>query len=181
MLRELETKRLALREMRLEDAPALQAWQNCPAQWRHMAMEPEEFADGAARIARYLEHRGAGDQRRLFVYVAILKSSGALVATAGLSRYQPAVASLGLSVASSHGARGYGTELATRLLGYGFEDLGLHRIDADVAIENLACMRVLEKVGMVREGIARDCIRAQGRWWTEAKFAILRTDRLQSV
>ncbi len=181
MLRELETKRLFLREMRLEDAPALQLWQSCPAQWRHQAIEPEEFADGAARIARYLEHRGAGHQRRLFVYVAVLKSSGQIVGTAGLSRFQPAIASLGLGVASSHGARGYGTELATRLLAYGFEDVGLHRISADVAIENLACIRVLEKAGMVREGIARDCIRAQGRWWTEAKYAMLRPDYTQPV
>ena len=44
------------------------------------------------------------------------------------------------------------------------------------AIENLACIRVLEKAGMVREGVARDCIWAQGRWWTEAKYAMLKPD-----
>lgn len=51
--------------------------------------------------------------------------------------------------------------------------LKLHRIEADVALENVPCIRLLERVGMVREGVLRDCIRAQGRWWTEAKYAIL--------
>ena len=75
-------------------------------------------------------------------------------------------------MAASHAARGYGTEIAERLLAFGFEDLRLDRISADVAIENLACIRVLEKAGMVREGVARDCIWAQGRWWTEAQYVM---------
>jgi [ribosomal protein S5]-alanine N-acetyltransferase len=201
MLRELETERLTLREMRPADAPALQVWQSNPTQWRQQAIEPEEFADAGARIARYLEHRGAGAQRRLFVYVAILKSTGAIVGTAGLSRSGPGVASLGvaslgvaslgvaslgvaslgLSVAASHASRGYGTEIAERLLAFGFEDLRLDRISADVAIENLACIRVLEKASMVREGVARDCIWAQGRWWTEAQYVMRSEDYVRSL
>jgi RimJ/RimL family protein N-acetyltransferase len=181
MLRELETERLALREMRPADAPALQVWQSSPAQWRQQAIEPEEFAAAGVRIARYLEHRGAGARRRLFVYVAILKSTGAIVGSAGLSRSGPGVASLGFSVAASHAARGYGTEIAERLLAFGFEDLRLHRISADVAIENLACTRVLEKAGMVREGVARDCIWAQGRWWTEAQYVMHSGDYAPSL
>jgi RimJ/RimL family protein N-acetyltransferase len=181
MLRELETERLTLREMRPADAPALQVWQSNPAQWRQQAIEPEEFADAGARIARNLEHRGAGAQRRLFVYVAILKSTGALVGTAGLSRSGTGVASLGLSVAASHASRGYGTEVAERLLAFGFEDLRFDRINANVAIENLACIRMLEKASMVREGVARDCIRAQGRWWTEAQYVMRSEDYVRSL
>jgi [ribosomal protein S5]-alanine N-acetyltransferase len=176
MLRELETRRLILRELRLEDASALGSWPKDPPPWQHQAMEPEEFADSAARVRRYLQYRGEGSERRLFVYVAIEKASGALMATAGLSRSGRSAASLGLSIAATHAGQGFATEIAARLLAYGFEYLALHRICADVALENAACLRVMEKIGMVREGVARDCIWAQGRWWTEAQYAMLESD-----
>ena len=66
--------------------------------------------------------------------------------------------------------------MAGRLLAYGFGDIGVHRIAADVAVSNTPCIKVLEKLGMTREGVARDCIFAQGKWWTEAKYAILESD-----
>jgi RimJ/RimL family protein N-acetyltransferase len=180
MLRELETRRLILRELRLEDASALQSWPKSPPPWQHQAMEPEEFTDSAARVRRYLQYRGEGSERRLFVYVAIEKASGVLMATAGLSRSGRSAASLGLSIAATHAGQGFATETAARLLGYGFEYLALHRICADVALENAACLRVMEKIGMVREGVARDCIWAQGRWWTEAQYAMLESDYAQA-
>jgi RimJ/RimL family protein N-acetyltransferase len=180
MLRELETGRLTLRELRLDDAPALQRWPKSPPQWQHQAMEPEEFADTAARVGRYLQHRGEGAERRLFVYVAIEKASGVLMASAGLSRSGRSAASLGLAIAASHAGQGFATEIAAQLLAYGFEDLALHRICAGVALENAACLRVMEKIGMVREGVARDCIWAQGRWWTEAQYAMLRSDYVRA-
>jgi RimJ/RimL family protein N-acetyltransferase len=66
--------------------------------------------------------------------------------------------------------------MVRRLIAFGFGDLGFHRIAADVAVENHACIRLLEKVGLQFEGVSRDCIRAQGRWWTEARYAILASD-----
>ena len=176
MLPELNTSRLILRELAPEDAPAIQPWQNSPMQWRHMAVEPAEFADAAARIARYIKYRGDDTNRRLLVYAARLKSNGSVLGSVSLARSHSAIASLGLSVAATYGGRGYGTELARVMLAFGFRDLGLHRIDADVALENHPCMRVMEKVGMRREGVLRDCIFAQGRWWTEAKYAMLASD-----
>jgi [ribosomal protein S5]-alanine N-acetyltransferase len=176
MLTELETERLVLRELDLADAPALQAFQNCPTQWRHQAVEPAELADSKARIDNYLKYRGSGVERRLFVYLARRKQDGAVIGTVSLGRSHPAIASLGLGVAAVHGGRGFGTEMARRLLAFGFMELALHRVAADVAVENRACIRVLEKIGMQREGVMRDCIFAQGRWWTEAKYALLKSD-----
>lgn len=182
MLPELQTDRLVLREVCLDDGPALQAFQNSPEQWQHQAIDPQEFADGTLRVRRYFEHRGPDAERRLFVYVAIEKSSGTLIGQASLSRSHPAIAHLGFGVAASHANRGYATEMARRLVTFGFEQVAVHRIAADVALENKPCTRVLEKIGMTREGVARDCIMAQGRWWTEAKYAILEQDhRLQAL
>jgi ribosomal-protein-alanine N-acetyltransferase len=176
MLPELQTERLVLREVRLEDGPALQAFQSRPEQWQRMAMEPEEFADGTLRVQRYFEHRGPDSGRRLFVYVAHERSFGVLVGQVSFSRSHPALASLGFSVATEYWNKGYAAEMATRLIEFGFDEIGLHRVSADVAIENEASKRVLDKIGMTYEGTARDCIWAQGRWWTESQYAILVDD-----
>lgn len=178
MLPELETSRLTLRELSPEDAPAIEAaWESSPAQWRYQAVEPEEFTNVAQRIANYLKYRGDGDRRRIYDYVARLRSDGSLIGGASFGRSHPAIASLGLRVVPSHGGRGYATELAQRMLAFGFGELRLNRIEADVALENKPCLRVMEKIGMRREGVARECIFAQGRWWTEARYAMLASDR----
>src|SRR5262245_43882125 len=177
MLPELETKRVILRELAAEDAPAIEAaWQNSPTQWRYQAVEPVEFTNVPERIANYLRYRGDGERRRIYDYVARLRSDGSVIGGVSLGRSHPAIASLGLRVADSHGGRGYATEIARRMLAFGFGDLSLNRIEADVALENAPCLRVMDKIGMRREGVARECIFAQGRWWTEARFAMLASD-----
>ncbi len=174
MLPELDTERLVMREVRLEDGPALHTLQNRPEQFRYQAVEPEELTDGALRVQRYFQHRGPESQQRLFAYVAHEKSLGVLIGQVSLSRFfHPAQASIGFGVATEYWGGGYATEMAARFIGFGFDQIRLHRISADVAVENRPCQRALEKIGMKYEGTARDCIWAQGRWWTEAKYAIL--------
>ena len=180
MLPILETERLSLREIALEDGPAIQAFQACEDQWRYTAVEPEELADGTMRIRRYLEHCGPDEARRLFVYAAVEKCSGEIIGQISLSRMMhPAIASLGYGVAGNRAGKGYATEMAARLLAFGFKDVGVNRITADIAVENQPSIRVVEKVGMTREGVARENIYAQGRWWTEALYARLASDHKQ--
>jgi [ribosomal protein S5]-alanine N-acetyltransferase len=72
-----------------------------------------------------------------------------------------------------HG-NGYASEAAAALLGYGFKDLGLHRIIATCQPENVASYRVMEKIGMRREGWFRKCIhRGDNTWWDELFYALL--------
>ena len=176
MLPELKSERMVLRELVLADGPAMQAFQNNAAQWRYQAVEPAEFADGTLRIQRYLDHRGPDDQRRLMVYVAIDKASAEVIGQVSLSRSHPVIAHIGFGVAEKNFGKGYGTEMARCLLEFGFSRVGLHRVCADVALENKPCIGVLEKLGMQREGVARECIHAQGKWWTEAQYAILESE-----
>jgi RimJ/RimL family protein N-acetyltransferase len=48
--------------------------------------------------------------------------------------------------------QGYATEMAVRLLRYGFEDLGLPQIVAITNLDHVVSQRVLEKAGLVRRG-----------------------------
>lgn len=75
--------------------------------------------------------------------------------------------------------QGYGTEALNRLLEFCFSDLKLHRIEAGCAIENTGSIRVLEKVGMIREGRKRKKLPIRGEWVDNYFYAILEEDFLQ--
>ena len=71
---------------------------------------------------------------------------------------------------------GYATETAQALVRFGFGVLKLHRIEAGAATENHASVRVLEKIGMTREGIGRKILLTPGGWRDNYRYAILEDD-----
>lgn len=73
--------------------------------------------------------------------------------------------------------KGYGTEIAKRLILFGFNEFALHRIEAGVATENIRSMRVLEKCGMTQEGIRRKILPIRGEWKDNYHYAILEDDQ----
>jgi ribosomal-protein-alanine N-acetyltransferase len=72
--------------------------------------------------------------------------------------------------------KGYATESLKRIIGFGFKELKLHRIEAGCAIENIASISVLEKVGMTREGQKRKILPLKTGWSDNFEYAILSTD-----
>ncbi|WP_406445264.1 GNAT family N-acetyltransferase [Streptomyces sp. NBC_01613] len=69
--------------------------------------------------------------------------------------------------------RGIGTEATRLIVGYGFEQLGLHRIGLDVYGDNIRARRVYEKVGFVVEGVRREAQSRDGEWVDEVLMGIL--------
>ncbi|WP_203363691.1 GNAT family protein [Bacillus sp. REN10] len=72
--------------------------------------------------------------------------------------------------------RGYATEAAKGVLEYGFNKLNLHRIIATCQPENTPSYRVMEKMGMRREGFFKKCIPNGNDWWDEYYYAILKEE-----
>ncbi|MDE7245690.1 MAG: GNAT family N-acetyltransferase [Oscillospiraceae bacterium] len=60
--------------------------------------------------------------------------------------------------------RGYMTEAVGMLVRYAFEDLHLHRIEANVMPKNKASLRVLEKNCFINEGYSRHYLKINGVW-----------------
>lgn len=76
-------------------------------------------------------------------------------------------------IGSADRGRGLGTEAARLILGYGFEQLGVHRISLDVFAFNPRAKRVYEKIGFLVEGVRRDAFRFDGEYIDEIMMAIL--------
>ncbi|HDR3652438.1 TPA: GNAT family N-acetyltransferase [Bacillus anthracis] len=69
--------------------------------------------------------------------------------------------------------KGYASEAAQATLKYGFKEMKLHRIIATCQPENTASYRLMDKIGMRREGYFRKCIPHENEWWGEYYYAIL--------
>lgn len=72
--------------------------------------------------------------------------------------------------------KGYATEALNRIIDFGFDECKLHRIQAGCAVENLASIRVLEKVGMIKEGRGRQILPLKSGWSDNFEYSILETD-----
>jgi len=77
---------------------------------------------------------------------------------------------------SDYWRKGYGTESLHEILNFGFEKLQLHRIEAGCAVDNIGSIKVLEKVGMTREGRKRQVLPLKSGWSDNYEYAILSTD-----
>ena len=69
--------------------------------------------------------------------------------------------------------KGYMTEALERVIRYAFEELRLHRIEANIMPRNAASLKVVEKAGFVSEGLARKYLRINGKWEDHIHMVLL--------
>ncbi|HFJ9286865.1 TPA: GNAT family N-acetyltransferase, partial [Bacillus toyonensis] len=72
-----------------------------------------------------------------------------------------------------HNSRGYTTEALRLVVDFAFRELKLHRIEAGAMPSNIASIRVLEKVGFKKEGIAKENVKINGKWTDHQILAII--------
>ncbi len=85
-------------------------------------------------------------------------------------------AGVGYWIRSSALGKGLATEATRATIEYAFRDLGLHRLEVHIAPENRASLRVVEKLGFQREGLARDSEHINGRYADHMQYSLLRSD-----
>ena len=83
---------------------------------------------------------------------------------------------LGYSLGVNDTGKGFMTEAVELIQRFAFNDLKLHRIEANVQPENLPSIAVLRRCGFTREGFSRKYLKIAGRWRDHERFAIIRED-----
>ncbi len=160
----LETARLRLRAFRPADAPDVQRLAGERAVAATTATMPHPYPDGLAP-AWIATHADVWRDQRELVLAITLRATGELVGCIGL-RFETIneKAELGYWVGRPHWGRGYASEAARALVAYGFEALGLMRIQAHYMAHNPASGRVMEKAGLRREGCSPAAMKKDGRF-----------------
>lgn len=169
----LTTARLVLRPFILADAPCVQRLAGDRAIADTTLAIPHPYPDGAAEkwIATHAPGFAEGTQA---TFAITLPPEGTLAGAAGLT-ISPglAQAELGYWIAVPFWGRGFATEAARAVVDFGFEKLGLHRIQARHFTRNPSSGRVLQKLGMRLGGLHHQAVRKWDVYEDVALYAIL--------
>ena len=82
-------------------------------------------------------------------------------------------AKLGYTIRADRWGKGYATDATQRMIRFGFQELGLHRISAAIGPDNAASIAVARKLGMQYEGRIRDHVFTNGAWRDSDLYAVL--------
>ena len=127
----------------------------------------------AARVAWWPQARG------ITLAIARREAPALLLGTVSLRRFlRDRRAELGYWLGADAWGSGFATEAADAMIDFGFRELGLERIYAQVLEGNDASCRVLDKVGMMNEGVRRRHIRKGKQLCDVSMFGLLRDEWL---
>jgi RimJ/RimL family protein N-acetyltransferase len=170
----IETDRLLLRPFELSDAKDVQSLAGDRAIADTTLNIPHPYGDGMAEewISTHQPKFEAGE---LSNFAIVLKTSGRLIGGIGL-RIVPRFerAELGYWIGRPYWKNGYCTEASRAVLQYSFSVLRLNRICAKHLSRNPASGRVMQKVGMVHEGRARQHVKKWDKFEDLELYGILR-------
>jgi RimJ/RimL family protein N-acetyltransferase len=166
------TERLLLRPPLLDDMRAVHAYRSDAATAHWLTGIASTVEDVAAKLL----HGAKG---------LVVERDGAVVGDLMLAvqdgwaqrevadRARGSQAELGWVVAPAHRGQGYAVEAVRELVAIAFE-LGVRRVEASCFADNLASRRVMEKVGLRREGhYVRESLHRDGTWRDGMTYALL--------
>jgi [ribosomal protein S5]-alanine N-acetyltransferase len=169
-----ESATLLIREFTPGDREALLGFARDPAQLQHMlfSLATEKEIDG---FLAFVQAEARKDDRLEWHLALEEKGRGGCIGSVALmiEKQAPSSAELGYWFRRSAWGRGYATEASRFMLHLGFRALGLHRIWGKCHERNPASARVMEKIGMSREGQLREHVWLRDHYRTSLLFSML--------
>lgn len=169
----LHSTRLKLRFFEPSDAPVVDLLLGDSD--ASTAIMPQPYDDGPG-VVWVADHQSKYEEE-LINFAITLKSTAVLIGGIGL-RINPSFdrAELGYWIGKPFWGQGYCTEAARTILLYSFTTLNLNRVFSSHDLDNLASGKVLEKIGMKKEGVARQHYKAQDKYTDSVEYGILRSE-----
>jgi ribosomal-protein-alanine N-acetyltransferase len=170
----LETPRLILRDIRQSDWDDCHAYATDPEVIRYMNWGPNTPAVTTKVIGRWLREQQKWP--RAVVNMAVEhRADGRMIGALRFAVIDKAALTcdFGYTFNRAYWNQGYATEAAGALLPLAFETLGLRRMLATCDARNTGSWRVMEKLGMRREALFRQDIKAHDGWRDTYLYALL--------
>ena len=182
-----ETERLRLKSLDPGFAAQTLRYYETNAEFREMwaPVPPDDFLTESHQrelLEREVHDREAGTHVKAWLFLRDDHDLETIVGFASLSNIirGPFLSCfLGYEMHGDYAGRGYITEALGALVSdIAFGPLGLHRVEANVMPRNNRSIRVLEKLGFIQEGLARDYLRINGRWENHIHYVKLNRELL---
>ena len=172
----ITTDRLLLRLFEISDAHTVQLLCNSEKIYRNTLFIPYPYTIEHA-LGWMKTHRDNFAMDKGYEFAITDKSTGELYGAIGLTndqRYQNG--ELGYWIGETFWGKGIATEAAKALVEFAFKEKNYHKVHARHFASNPASGRVMEKIGMAREGLLRDQVRKNDRYEDMLYYGILMTD-----
>lgn len=174
----LQTRRLRLRALTMADDRDMYRYASDPQVSLHVLWEPHESIRQTRSTLRAAIRQYRSGSPATFAIER--RSDRRMIGTIGFMwiNCEHRSGEVGYSLARDCWNQGYATEALAAVLRFGFDTLGLNRIEAIHEVDNPASGRVMEKCGMVCEGTLRSKVFNKGHFSDVRLYAAVRGDPL---
>jgi [ribosomal protein S5]-alanine N-acetyltransferase len=170
------TERLRLRQLTRDDANALAAIFGSPDVLRFLNNPPIDTREKALKMIGWLDDRYKAHEA--VDWGITLHDSDELIGGSGFYLWdrESHHVDIGYHFLPTYWGRGYATEATRAMIAWCFDNLAVHRIQADCTDGNIASEKVLLKCGFKVEGIWRESCWEHGRFVDIKQFGLLRRE-----
>lgn len=168
----LRTERLVLRAMRMEDAEDFHHIYADPETMKYWSDRPAvDLEESRQRVREDVEAMAKG--KMLFWSVCL---DGEVIGKCVLFQFslKNKRAELGYVMRREFWGQGLMTEALAEVIRHAFEDLDLHRLEADTDPKNRGSLRLLEKLGFEKEGLFRERWFVYDRWQDSVMLGLIK-------
>ena len=177
----IQTDRVLLRTPQMTDYPG---WAELRAQSRDFltpweplwASDELSRASFRRRIRHYMRDLREDMGYALFIFSAATDTLVGGLTLCNVRRGVTQACTLGYWVGAPYARQGYMTAAVRAVVPFVFDSLELHRLEAACLLANAASIRLLEKTGFTREGVARRYLRINGAWQDHLLYGLVDTD-----
>lgn len=172
----IRTERLVLRAFTRDDLDGYVAYRSEPETLRRLGTRVAPTLDGtAAEFDRWSELGGPTEGEW---YWYAIEHDGRVVGDVGCEiSHGGGIAEIGYALRPEGRGQGYASEAAGAVVDHLIAEHAIQRIEAYLATDNVASMRVLEAIGMTFEVIARSAYCFDGEWVDSMSYAMTAVDR----
>jgi [ribosomal protein S5]-alanine N-acetyltransferase len=173
----LTTQRLVLRQMHSSDAATLMHFRSAPELNVYSIREPATSITVMEELINRM-HESERNGEGVHWALELRDQPGVMIGDIGiwkiLREHHRGV--LGYVLRKEHQGKGLMSEALQAVIQYGFNEINLHSLMAEVNPQNIASFQLLERMGFRREGLFREDVYFRGEFHDTAVYSLLRSD-----
>ena len=172
----LETRQLILRKLTLDDGQEIFEYASDPEVAENLPWERHKSVEDSINFLKLAIQNY--EEKKVADWGIVNKKDNKLIGTIGYMWLLPEHnrAEIGYALSNKYWGKGLMTEAVSEIIRFGFEQMKLNRIEARCFMKNIASEKVLYKVGMTYEGIARESLFGKGIYYDLKVYSILRRE-----
>lgn len=171
----LETERLRLRKLKIEDADAMYTYASNDDVTKYVLWDSHTSPEQTKQFLQFMIDKY---EQENYAWAVTLKDSDAFIGTIDyvMLDNNERIGEIGYALSHLYWGKGYMSEAAKAIIHFGFTELQLERIQARCFAENVGSERVMQKACMVYEGTMRKAKFSKGMYHDLKMYSIIREE-----